>query len=233
MHSDKEFRQEQNDSEGSAKPRGRGAVDLQMEFCQEQNILKGSTKPLRAVDLGYDKLIQYALRILSKKRYTENEMRSKLDKKSEKFQDLSENAADLYMEFRQEQNDSEGSAKPRGRGAVDLVMDRLHCLKYLNDTQYAIDYVSDRVNFKPRGKYLIKRELLLKGINADLVEKVISESDIDEVEMAGRVLEKIAKKLEKVELKKRRQRAFSSLASKGFSTDTIYKTVENWYLKGA
>jgi len=159
-------------------------------------------------DINYDRLLQYSLRILSKKRYTEGEMRSKLEKQSLKFENI-----DIK--------------------AIEMVMDRLHELKYLNDEQFVKDYISDRIRFRPRGKYLIRQELIKKFVEENLVDKIMAQTEIDEVAMATELLKKMSKKLENCDYRKKQQRAFSALSSKGFNVDTIYKSIKNCYCDGA
>lgn len=153
---------------------------------------------------GYDKLINYALRILSKKRYTEGEMRSKLEGRVKKFEELEEKM-------------------------IGQVIERLYELKYLDDERFIRDYIADRINFRPRGKFLIKRELKLKGVDEKLLDKVFDSLEIDETEMAKRILNKVKKKWAKETVWKQKQKAFSTLSSKGFGTDAIYKAVESCY----
>ncbi|PIR54629.1 hypothetical protein COU74_05055 [Candidatus Peregrinibacteria bacterium CG10_big_fil_rev_8_21_14_0_10_36_19] len=159
-------------------------------------------------DINYDRLLQYSLRILSKKRYTEGEMRRKLEKQILKLENIDTQVA-------------------------EQVIERLNELKYLNDEQFVRDYISDRIRFKPRGKYLIKQELINKCVEEFLIDKIIEETEINEVEMATEVLNKLSKKLENCDFRKKQQRAFSALSSKGFSADTIYKSIKNCYRDGA
>ena len=106
----------------------------------------------------YDKLLNYSFRLLSKKRYTTAEIEKKL-----KF----------YSKRR--------SIKEKEN--IPKVLERLCELKYLNDEDYARDFVKSRTMFKPRGKILIRRELLMKGLKNELVNKIINSEEIDEESM--------------------------------------------------
>lgn len=152
----------------------------------------------------YEKLSARALRLLAKKRYTEGEIRKKLLVCLKKF-----------PEVRVE--------------CIDAVIDRLKELKYLDDELFVRDYISDRIRFKPRGIYLIKRELKQKCLSEELIERAISDCPLDEGEAANRALEKKIKSWKKDPLEKQRQKAYRFLASKGFNLDTIYKTLESCY----
>jgi len=151
----------------------------------------------------YEKLMNYALRILSKKRYTEHEIRTKSEKIVKK-------------------NDLDESV-------IDKVCSRLIELKYLDDDVYARDYVSDRIRFRPRGKFLLRKELRAKGISKDIVDKVLDSEIVNEFEMAMSCFAKKSKKWEKCTPAVRKNKAFQFLGSKGFNGDVVYKVVEHCY----
>ena len=158
----------------------------------------------------YEKLLHYALRILSKKRYTVLEMRKKLKyiiKKNTRITDKPESATTL----------------------IDLVIERVLELKYLNDEVYLEDYIRDRVNFKPRGKLLLMKELQLKGLEKNLITEALQNQNINEFDMALGLLEKKKQSWEKYSEEKRRNKAFLYLESKGFGQDPIYKAINCCY----
>jgi SOS response regulatory protein OraA/RecX len=155
----------------------------------------------------YQKLLEYALRILSKKRYTVAKMCEKLERTAER---------------------SEAAIPPEeAMTVINQVLARLHELNYLDDEAFARDYIHDRINFKPRGKFLLKRELKLKGIPPEIAEIAIETAKIDEAALAAECLKKHSRKLENLDPKKRRERAFRLLGSRGFDLDTIYKTINS------
>ncbi len=152
----------------------------------------------------YEKLLQYALRILAKKRYTHHEMQKKLTQFLKRHEIV-------------------------GAGLIDQVSDRLFELKYLNDENYARDYISDRIRFKPRGKFLLKRELKLKGLDDDIVKNSLYEREIDEVALALCALRKRERQWVDLSEQKRREKAYRFLSSLGFAQDAIYKAINDCY----
>lgn len=152
----------------------------------------------------YEKLIQYGLRISAKKRYTVFEMRKKLKQAGKKLENPREEV-------------------------IDLVLERLLELKYLDDKAYIDDYVRDRVNFKPRGKLLLKKELQLKGLRKELIQDALKNQNIDEFELAKKALEKKIFSWQKYPFEKQRNKAFLFLTSKGFGQDPIYKAIDRCY----
>ena len=113
--------------------------------------------------------------------------------------------------------------------AVEQVIARLHELKYLNDAAFAKDYIHDRMSFKPRGKFLLKRELKQKGLDEESISSALASTEIDEVKMAISVLEKNSKKLASLSGHERKSKAFRLLASRGFNPDAIYKAFNSCY----
>jgi regulatory protein len=153
---------------------------------------------------SYNKLIQYSLRILSKKRYTVLEMSKKLV---------------LFMK----------KLKVNDSCLVDNVIKRLEELEYLNDTKFLEDYVANRVSYKPRGTLLLKRELKFKGIDELLISEYFGSNDIDEETMAFNILTKKKPRWSKYSFQEKKIKSYQHLCSKGFKSDAIYKAIERCY----
>ncbi|MFH1284653.1 MAG: regulatory protein RecX [Candidatus Peregrinibacteria bacterium] len=154
----------------------------------------------------YDKLLQYAFYIISRKRYTAHEMRKKLK---------------AYC--------SKHFGGDCGEELVNEVAGRMEELKYLDDEQFARDFVSERLRLRPRGKTIIRQELKFKGVERDLIESVFDEIYTDESEAAAAALEKRAGKLSKYPVPARKHKAYQFLLSKGFKRDAIYRAIESCY----
>lgn len=129
-------------------------------------------------------------------------------------------------EFEEENLEGENLEKVK---LVDLVMQRLLELKYLDDKQYALDFIATRIKFKPTGKFLLKRKLGLKGIPKDMIEKTVEEAKINEPDAAFDALIRKEKQWKDISFEKKRERAFRFLSSRGFSLDDIYKIVNKRY----
>ena len=56
---------------------------------------------------------------------------------------------------------------------VQSVVDRLKELNYLNDKEFTILWIRNRINFRPRGSNLVRYELLAKGIAAEMIEEIM------------------------------------------------------------
>ncbi len=57
---------------------------------------------------------------------------------------------------------------------INRVLDRLKELNYLNDADFAKFWIENRQAFAPRGRQLLKQELMQKGVNKDIIEEAIT-----------------------------------------------------------
>jgi regulatory protein len=112
---------------------------------------------------------------------------------------------------------------------LKMVLDRLIDLKYIDDLQFLKDYITNRVAFKPRGKFLLSRELLLKGLDKNFIEDNIQKIELDETEMAIRALTKRSKRFKNLSHYDMKNKSFAFLTSRGFSPDAIYKAIDYHY----
>lgn len=160
---------------------------------------------------GYEKLMQYSFRILSKKSYTVSEIRKKLLKKAGDLDSACEGT----------------SIQPEE--TVEIVIERLKVLSYLNDEEFVRSYISQRMRLKPKGQSLMRYELKVKGIDKSLLEKVFDEVEVDEVSMAKEALEKKKGRWQKLTEKDQTRKAYQFLTSRGFKADAIYKAVDSCY----
>lgn len=145
----------------------------------------------------YESLLQYALRLIARKRYTEQELRKKLISKKI------------------------GSKKDQ-----EKVIDRMKEFKYVDDKAFAKDYISTRTAISPRGKQMLKMELRKKGIKKSIVENVVESAKINEEQLAAEVIKKREKRFEGLDRNKKREKIMRLLVSRGFKVDTIYKVLD-------
>ncbi|MBA4336485.1 hypothetical protein C0416_01790 [bacterium] len=145
----------------------------------------------------YQVLLQYALRLIARKRYTERELNKKLVAK--KVGDINDIAS---------------------------VIARLKELKYVDDGSFATDYISTRTKISPRGKQMLKMELRMKGVSHSFIADAIEKANIDEESLAKKVITKYEKRYVGLEKHKKKEKIMRLLISKGFKPDTIYKILD-------
>lgn len=102
---------------------------------------------------------------------------------------------------------------------IPQVIEKLKKYKYLDDFEFAKWWTQSRVKSNPRGQLFIKYELTKKGIEKEIIEKVLSNFP-NETTLAKRAIEKKLKMWEKLQPKELKNKIYIYLRSKGFSYDT-------------
>jgi regulatory protein len=147
----------------------------------------------------YNILLQYALKLIARKRYTEQELNKKLLAK-----------------------------KIGSKEDQDKVIKRLKELKYIDDNSFAKDYISTRTLINPRGERMLKMELRRKGVDKNVASNAVDKAEINEKELARRIIKKKEKRYQGLDKYKRKEKIMRFLASRGFKLDTIYKVLDGW-----
>jgi SOS response regulatory protein OraA/RecX len=106
----------------------------------------------------------------------------------------------------------------------------MKAFSYLDDEKFAECYISDRINFRPCGKQLLKKEMRGFGIEESVAENKINEllDDDKERDLAEKLLiKKMKAQYKEIERNRLYKKYASYLQSKGFSFDIIGKVLEN------
>lgn len=146
---------------------------------------------------SYQILIDYAFAALGRRAHTVSEMEKKLARR----------------------------IKLKGVGNLQdqrRVVKRLKELHYLDDHAFAKSYIATKTAINPKGRYLLTRELRFKGIPKEIIDKTWEELNIDERELAQKLIEKKRRTLARVPAERRREKILYYLGSRGFHPDIIY-----------
>ncbi len=156
-----------------------------------------------------DKFYNFALRFLSYRPRSEKEVRNKLKIKSEKLK-IEDSAA-----------------------IIDRVIQKLKEYKFLDDVEFAKKWIESRLRFKPRSSRLIKMELKQKGIEPEIIDKMINDEGlmINDLESAKKLVEKKMNR-SRNKFGMTPEKLGRYLASKGFDWDTIKKSIDEVLDKG-
>jgi len=101
-----------------------------------------------------------AIRFLSLKYRSENEVRKKLSR--------------------------EGFSKD----ITDRVVSELRSMGYINDQIYAQKYLYDRSKLKPKSKRMLKYELINKGVNENIIDSILDNWELDDRNLAISLVKK-------------------------------------------
>ncbi|MGP0566504.1 regulatory protein RecX [Nitrospina sp. 32_T5] len=111
---------------------------------------------------------------------------------------------------------------------VDLVVDYLKRLGYLDDTRFALQWGRYRIETKRFGRFRLQQDLRLKGLADSIVGETLRQlyGEVDEKELAREAAESKLVKWKNLDKQKQRQRLAGFLQRKGFTSETVFDTVE-------
>jgi regulatory protein len=146
----------------------------------------------------YEKLMERALRLLSYKPRSIEELRGRL---------LEKDWAD--------------------EAAVDQVIARLEELGYLNDEQFAITFATSRLTSKPLGPTRLRRDLQRKKLPMQTVENTIDEaySMQSEEGLIDRAIDKRIRLRGRPSTRQESKKLFDYLLRRGFNYDLVLRKV--------
>ena len=110
---------------------------------------------------------------------------------------------------------------------IRLTLDDLAASNYINDERFATNWCRSRIENKKFGKFRVRQELVGKGLEPHLVEKVLRETyhEIDELDLAEICAAKQLAKIKNPDKVKRRRRVAQFLQRQGFTSDIIGETL--------
>ena len=103
------------------------------------------------------------------------------------------------------------------------MISRLQDKNVINDTEFALLWVENRRTFRPRGKLLLRKELLAKGISDNDIEIALSE--VEESADARQLAYSKLSKYNDSSLDYLRQRIWSLLSRNGFDYSIVNDVV--------
>jgi regulatory protein len=112
--------------------------------------------------------------------------------------------------------------------AINITIDTLKKMGYIRDERYARNWVSSRLRNNPRGRSLLKAELLRRGVDKATVDRVLDEIDESaEYQAALKAARKQMRthyaKLNKVVA---RRRLYGFLTRRGFELELVKKVID-------
>jgi regulatory protein len=176
----------------------------------------------KSFDDAQDKFYNKALRFLSYRPRSEEEIRKYL---RHSRPDRSSTRSRTDSRFREDDTID----------IIEKVIAKLKEQKFLNDGEFAKWWIESRLRFRPRSINLIKRELLQKGVDRDLIDAQISnlKSQIsNELENAQKLIEKKIKRYRNLSKQEIYQKLGSYLARRGFDWETIKKSIDEVLSQG-
>lgn len=118
--------------------------------------------------------------------------------------------------------------QPHAELLVDVVIAHLKEQKYLNDTNYAENYLRYRKENEKFGQRRVVQDLKAKGVHPDIIDRTVGAAyaDVNEEQLARAYLKR--KRLRKPADQKQAAKVFRNLMRAGFSTRTIFHILKQW-----
>lgn len=109
---------------------------------------------------------------------------------------------------------------------IQKVMDKMIELNYIDDKNYTKAYINEKSRLRHIGKKLLKIELKNKGIDSNIIDEILENSDIDDYQNAYSLAVKKSSKIN-INDKKELSKVYNMLIRKGFSYETASSVIKN------
>ena len=136
-----------------------------------------------------------------------------------------------YISYRPrtEQETRERLLKRYSNHIVEVVIARCHDNNFLNDQKFSELWVESRTNSKPKSAFMIRRELISKGISQQIAEEAIQ--SVDDNVNALSAADKKTRSINLLPKDKFIKKLMNHLLRKGFSGDVVRETITIAWLK--
>lgn len=191
-------------------------VDGQFSFALDENLLAknklsvgkslttdGIERLIKENEAG--KLFDAALKFLSYRPRSEKEVRDFLIAKITKSENVKFN---------------EASQSP----VVSQIIKRQKKQNFLDDEEFADWWVKARTSSQPKGPYVIRKELIDKGVDKDIIDSAISKITNQE-DLGYKVIQKKLGTWKKLTNRKLKKKVYEHLARRGFDSKTINEVI--------
>ena len=115
-----------------------------------------------------------------------------------------------------------------GEVIIKQVREELTKLNLINDEEFATSYIEAKLSGKPKGHLLLTRDLQRKGINPEIIKKVINRflPKEKEILLAQELTEKKIKKDRSLSKAPIKQKLYFYLRGRGFTEEIIEEVME-------
>jgi regulatory protein len=145
----------------------------------------------------------------------------------EKDYEKAKNAAIRYLSYRSRsiaEVTKKLQDKEFSQGIIKQTIDFLLEYKFINDQQFARDWIANRNLLKPMGRKRLSQELYLKGISQEIIDEQLSQiTDEDEIELIKQI---IIRKIPEVVDEKYLAKVYGKLLRRGFNSRLVSKLVK-------
>lgn len=111
--------------------------------------------------------------------------------------------------------------------AVETVVAELIDSGHIRDRKYAENWIARRLKSNPRGKTLLKHELLDKGVDRETAEQVVAQVETEnEATLALQIAQRRMKQYQRLPVHVAKRRLHGFLARRGFGSEVVRQVLE-------
>ena len=111
--------------------------------------------------------------------------------------------------------------------AIETSIEELIRSGHIRDRKYAENWIARRQKSNPRGKTLLKHELVDKGIDRETAEQVVAKVETeDETKVALQIAQKRVKQYKRLPIHVAKRRLHGFLARRGFGSEIVRHVLE-------
>jgi len=112
---------------------------------------------------------------------------------------------------------------------IDAVLDKLRAGSFVNDNEFAREWVENRIKFRPRGKRALSSELYQKGISNQIIEETLQ--DLNEEKLAFDLARKKMTKHKHLERTAFQKKMYGYLSRRGFDYSLSKEVINNIWIE--
>src|SRR3989344_3776856 len=109
---------------------------------------------------------------------------------------------------------------------IQQVIKRLKEKKFLDDTEFAKLWIEQRQMLKGKSKFVIKQELIAKGVAKEIIDDVLEKFSQTDLEAAKNLFEKKKRRFSHYVGREYEKKVSEFLQRKGFSWDIVKKILQ-------
>jgi regulatory protein len=110
--------------------------------------------------------------------------------------------------------------------AIDRVLERLRGVALVDDAAFARYWIENRTQFKPRGEVALRQELRRKGVDREVIDAVLEESEHADDQAAIQAALAKADRYRQLPRQEFTQKLGAYLARRGFDYETVREAVQ-------
>ena len=114
-----------------------------------------------------------------------------------------------------------------GEQAVKTIIAELIHSGHIRDRLYAENWIQRRQKSNPKGRTVLKQELINKGVDREIAEQVLAAvKSEEESKLAFQIAQKRAKQYKRLPIHVAKRRLHGFLARRGFEPEVILQVIE-------